>query len=502
MISSLNKKLEVIDLLIRKAQGNAAQKALRQIKRKEIKLEFLAAVAALAVRANLPKLALSLLRPIVAPSKKFIRPPTHQELAEYAMALARLGADSEARELLDKIDTTAVPIALSYKGILAMKRWDYAEAVPFLQEYLSREPDRYFQINAISNLIQCLSYLKRFTEIDPLLTELRTYAEQNRMFGLQANVHRYLGIAEFYSNRYPQAEAHFNRSLGLLSVTNSLEQFFTRKWLAITHAFLSKGSVAACQELAQVENEAITRRHWETVRDLEYHRAILFNDRKRALSLYFGTPHKSFRDRLLLSFPDLPVEVPFLWHLGPTAPGPRRLVELDHQRPTTKGDFLKVGQAMHRLYIALCSDFYKPFSVVTLFDKVFPGELYTGESCRYRIFQGVKRLRQWLLVNKIPLEIKSTNGEYTFSTRQPVSVAISPHSETSAGSSIQFRLMAIYKSLGKEFRIVDVVGLLKISRTSVTELIEEASKQGIVEHVGVGKLTRYRFASIIYKKTA
>lgn len=502
MSKALIKKIAEIDTLIRTAQWSLAREALSQIKSKDIPTNELVSVAGLATRANLPKLALNLLRPLVYPAKKFIRPANQSETAEYAIALVRLGADSEAAELLAKVSTTEVPRCNSYKAILLMKQWKYAEAVPLLTDYLSKERDGYFHTNGLSNLAQSLFFLKRFRELEPFLSELIKHSNEKGMLIHKANAIRYLGMIAFQEKSWKVALSHLEQATQILAQTDGLDSLFVRKWVALTKAFQSGGDSSSCKEVETVRNEAINRRHWETVRDIDYHKALLFNDEALGLKLYFGTPYASFRNRLVSNFPNLPLNKPFLWELGPAGKRPRKIIDFSAEVNPEGGESLKGGHALYRLSCILLSDFYRPFGVVSLFDKLFPGDHYNGERSRHRVFQVVNRLRTWFETNKMPLQLDSSEGEYLLTATVPLAMAIPQDNANSTVSLFQHRLNTVYEGLGEEFRTVEVIECLGISRTRATVFIERAIEMRVVEKVGASKDTKYRFVPKELKKAA
>lgn len=484
-----------IERLIRSAKAGEAQSRITAIKNKQIPAESRYTLANLATRAGMPKHALSLLRRIVHPPPKEMKRATTPELAEYAIALIRLGADSEAQTLLNKTSTSEYPKALSYKAILAMKQWKYTDAVPLLSEYLSKEPDEYFHANGMSNLIQSLIFLGRFQEAQPLMANLLQYAQSKSMRIHEANVLSYSGMIEFLEGKHSEAIKHFKQAAEVIGTTQSLDYFFIRKWIAITEAFKTKGNPSSLEKLVEMRNEAIERRHWETVRDIDYHQAVLFQDHELFTRLYFGTPYSGFRKRLVARFPNVAIEEPYTWNLGKKPKGLRQVLDLIGD----EDDALKAGQAMHRLYTVLLSDHYRPFGQATLFDKIFPGEFYNEAMARQRVFQVIKRLRQHFKKAKVPLLIEEVEGEYRLSSNKPVAVLIREQSRASRLSAKEHRLNSIREKVGEEFTVVSSMKILRLSRTAVTIMVEEALRTGIIEKIGEGRQTRYRFTNELYK---
>src|SRR5439155_21916825 len=104
---------------------------------------------------------------------------------------------------------------------------------------------------------------------------------------------------------------------------------------------------------------------------IDYHRAKARADRDLARLVYFGTPHKSFRRKLVADFPCLEHENEFVWTSGAT-PDARGISVRDGLSEPP----LRRGQLGHRLLLALSADFYRPSKVAELFGRLFPGEVF------------------------------------------------------------------------------------------------------------------------------
>ena len=165
--------LNPIHELIRRGHGAEARTALRQLISRKVPRPLLAQVAALLRRADLPWLALRLLNPIVRPTGKAAGFATEKEKAEYAAALAVIGASKEALELLRSIDAKEVPERLLYEAFALMAQWDYQATVPLLTRYVGVSSlTNYQRLVGKVNLAAALVHERQHLKADYLLKQL------------------------------------------------------------------------------------------------------------------------------------------------------------------------------------------------------------------------------------------------------------------------------------------------------------------------------------------
>lgn len=497
-MSKVREKLAKIEELIAQARGEAAQEALKGLRRNTIPQELIRDAAMLARRASLPQLALSFLRPVVRPTKKMLRPPTPEDAVEYAASLLRVGIIKEAQDLLRPVPAEVVPISLLYRAMLCFKEWNYAEAVPLLRSYLDLETNEYRRFNGKLNLAGALVFLEQYGEAETLLNEILAFSRERSLSLLEANCLQYLGALCFYRLQWDEALEWLEKSATLLKNMPGLDALFVKKWIALTRFYKSNATAVTLKEVHQVRKEAQAHGHWETVRDLDFHEAKLTQDTTLATYLYFGTPFQSLKDKIRKAFPHLDTNQAFALELGGVQKGPRLILNIDEENETSKGSYLKAGQSMHRLYRTLLSDFYRPFGIVALFEKIFPGEFYTGETSEHRVRQAIKKLRKWFEQNHVPLLIEPIEGEYKLSANKPCAIPI----HGAVLTQTEFRMDFLFSKLGQEFMIKDASYALGLSRRSALLVVQNGISEGKIEKISMGRTTRYRFTDQVLKKAS
>ena len=85
---------------------------------------------------------------------------------------------------------------------------------------------------------------------------------------------------------------------------------------------------------------------------------------------------------------------------------------------------LKVGQALHRLLQALCSDFYRPLRTSSLSSQVYPDDVYHPEHSLVKTKSLLYRLREWFRESQVPLTTLNDNGTYRLSASKRVNILI------------------------------------------------------------------------------
>ena len=95
--------LEKIEELTRLGKLHEARHCLLELKSKRMERALRQPLAALAMRLNLPAVALIILRPVVKPSERKMSDATGIEKLEYAVALSELGAVTEAHKFFNEV---------------------------------------------------------------------------------------------------------------------------------------------------------------------------------------------------------------------------------------------------------------------------------------------------------------------------------------------------------------------------------------------------------------
>ncbi|MBI4405145.1 MAG: hypothetical protein HY537_13365 [Deltaproteobacteria bacterium] len=418
MTQDLDAHLKELDNQIRAGKSEYVRNQLGTLKPHSVPREYAASLAKLARRANLPELALQILHPIVR-SKKILQPKASgKEIAEYAAALAFLGASYEAYGLAKKVNPSEVPETLLYQAFALFAQWSYKEAVDPLMTYIhSKNVAPYDRLVGKVNLAAALLSQRIHRDAEEVLNDVIRESKEQGYQLLLGNALQMLAENNIQLGNYHNAEKLLYEAQAAIHDSSSPYELFIRKWRAFL-SIKSKGvSEHTLSELHQVRYQAQDRRHWETIRDCDRFEALATGNKKIFLKVYFGTPFKRFRKYLLADFgqkthlPDF-----YFWGRLPEGEANEGVMELDLQSASISvrnasgvlsrlNNPLEVGGSLHLLLLALCSDFYCPLSLRVLYATLFPDEFYDPETSDIRIRSFVKELSQWLATANLPIEV-------------------------------------------------------------------------------------------------
>ena len=203
-----------------------------------------------------------------------------------------------------------------------------------------------------------------------------------------------------------------------------MDYLYVMQWKAILSILKNPADAEAVSRLRAVRAEALQKQYWESVRDCDRFEATSQGNESLMQQVYFGTPFPSFRRRLLEDFARstvLPSE--YMWRLKSEA-GTGPVFDFLVAEGDTPRQKLRAGLLMHRLLIVLSKDFYKPVRVAVLHHELHPEEFYNPVTSPPRVYEVVRRLREWFARRKLPLDIEQKSGFYALVATAPVSIRL------------------------------------------------------------------------------
>jgi hypothetical protein len=526
MKRSLLDRLSDWDASIRKGEGRRVRRELQALLRdaraegrQAFERRELARLAALCRRTGLPEAGVRLLAPVVRPKARAVVRATPLEISEYAASLLNLGADREARELLDALSGEELPQALFFGALARFARWDYEGAIPCLKRYLAQEAlgpyeRRIGEVNLVAAKVAVFelhhheprapSKADELSDhIDRLLTETRA-EEELLLHGNLLEVQAQLLIER---HEFRRARASLEQSARLLKEIGSTGLLYVRKWSAVLAALESPRSSSALDRLKHVRTEALASAQWETVRDCDFHLArALQLARSRSSSptlrrrldyLYFGTPHEPYRDRIARLFSYEPGPH-YDWRIeafqndrakykAKTEAVQTMIDPLHHSR-------LKPGQVMQRLLRVLASDFYRPHRLASLHAELFPDRHFSFETSPQVVHQAMKRLREWFAREDLALSIEESQGSYRLTGSATIRTSRGPTTHDRAETQLLSWLQALTPHFAKNptLSFQEIAAHSTHSSRTTHRLIAQAVASGNLLREGTGKRTLYR----------
>lgn len=495
MASDLKTQIAQCEQWIRDGRAELARAMLvTKVTRTRVPRPHAASVARVARRAGLPALGLRLLVRYVRPSSRSPSTASAEEKAEYAACLVRLGAPDEALELLATLDERALPGVLLYRSLALIAQWRYGETIAPLRKYIGAPGiGSYQRCVAKVNLAAALVFEREWTKALALTRELVHDTSLRKMPLLLANTLELSSEMFLVLRKWKEARDCLEKARALIGTSGTVHEFLVRK-LEIALGYM-RGKEPSLDELRRL---AHGRRHWETLRECDRFEVLKTKSAKLAQYLYFGTPYRSFRERLVAELPfelDLPAE--YAWQLGPGGRAGHVIQLLTGEARDPRGrqvGALRVGQLPHRLLITLASDFYRPFRTHTLHAQLHPGEYFNPFNSPGRIHQLVRMLRAWIEECKLPLEVHSLAGSYLLRATGPLTILMSQ--SESLGKWRGRELEELRKAWPEStFAVREVIETLGIARRTAQRLLQEAVDDGELERFGAKGYTRYRFVA-------
>lgn len=494
-----------LNLLIRQSQQGPARDELLKTNFKKVPREQVAAFADLARRLNMPKIMLSLLKPIVRKEIPSAPPPTPLESALYATALSRLGVFTEAQNILKKIDPVDTPEVLLFSAQNFMLQWDYLGAIPKLKKYVARaEITPYARLVGKVNLASSLIGEMLWNEAEVLLSELVCELDEAARFSteeadafslLQANALGLMTHAAFLREDIRTAEKCVAESARLLAGSKSRYELLAKKWQAILNLFARPDDADQLGEFRKLKAEAVSARDWETARDFEFFEALSLRDDELFLRLYHGTPYTSYRKRIKKIYQPkivIPKMVEWKWNGSNSVNenGPVRVFDLSKGCEVGGRANLTTQPMLYRLLQFLTKDFYRPVALGSVFSALYPKEKFNQETSPNRTYLVAKRLRKWFEVNDIPLDIEVENEWFRLRALRPYAIRISFQNFNISRNDAIFE--SVQKVFGvRKFAVEELATELDLTVSQSKKFLTWALKRRKIRRFRAGKTSLF-----------
>lgn len=491
-MSVTTEQANTISEWIKEGKIPAAQAALKALPLETVPRKMMQIVASLAKRALMPELGIKLLNPIVRPTRNAPATASDLEKVEYASCLTRIGAAEEALELLKRVASKDMPEALLCEAFARVNQWGYAEAIPlFTRCCRSSLFDEYQRMVAKVNLVSALIYERRHQEATPLIGELLEQTKEDQHMLLRINTLHFAAVNAIFQGNWKLARELLIQEEAVIAHPGSLEAFFLRKWNTILRLLEQGPSSSALKGLHFIREEAITRKHFETVRDCDRFQAFATQDDALVRHLYFGTPYEGFRRWLLQGYPKA-VELPGSYDWGLQGGSENVHLDLTSGACGSNGEPLLKGSLLHRMLLVLASDFYAPFRLAALFARLYSDEFYHPVASPQKIHRALSRLRKWIGSTRLPLVIHENEGLYQLAGTAPLTVRL-----PKPGMILERAIGALGEIIQRwpdsPFSAREASVYLNVSYRTVHRILDEARREGRVKTVGGGPRTKYLF---------
>ena len=171
------------------------------------------------------------------------------------------------------------------------------------------------------------------------------------------------------------------------------------------------------------------------------------------------------------------------------------------------GPSLDAGRKCHHLVEVLVRDFYQPLKLGELFAELFPAEHFDVYSSPNRVHQLLFRTRAWMKSEKIPVEIKASNGDYALICTGDFAFRVPAERRPVDGYHQYLEKLRQVFNVGEEFSQPLAREKLRMPRTTFFRFSKWAVEAGKLEKIVSLRSTSYRLkpadeSAVFFPKTA
>lgn len=466
---------------LRSGRISHAAAKLRTVRPEDIPREFRVTLANLCRRAQMDYQALKILAPVVRPSTMGVA-ATSEEQAEYAVGLLKIGAIPEAISILERVQH--IPEAKLFKAYCHFKLWEYKKSIPLLKEYIASAPSDYMKTVGQVNLAAAYSATLQLEPAREVLREIIEFTDKEGHRRLWANAFEILSQIHIHEGHYAQAREDLQKAATVLT-HETADGLLIERWNAILKTLETK-------DASHVENfrkKAIRAREWESLRDLDFFALQVNFNETTYRHLIVGTPFAEFRERIHHQLQKSPDGTSLL--LGSSS-APRFVVATGEVQGLQTS---APGNTVHQLIAVLLSDLYRPWSVGSIFNELFPQEHFDVNASPNRVHQLLWRLRRWFESNNIPVTINEFDGNYRLEIQGDFAFELPAHKIELDEQEIYMRKLNSLFGKQVTFSSRDVQAKLGISSSSFKRLASWAIENKRFERMGASRATVYRIVA-------
>ncbi len=477
--------------------------------------------AKLARRSELSELCLSVLKTyfIAENSKQLLVKPRPDEILQYGTALINLGAYAEGLKELDRIDPKELPQSIFFKAFAHMRRSEWLEVIPLIEEYCKApEITEEQQIWGLNYLAQAHT-IGRFDDAtaDKILASAQRRLKKGPQGMLLSNTILLRAQAAHIGKRYRDAKAFIDEIEANLPLTpGSYFHTTVLQWKVLIDSELarenlknSKPDLTVVARLREISEYFHKSGHFENSRTCQMYLAQYANDLDLFKHIYLGTPYTGYRKRIeiiagqKLEFPEeysvtLPTfsQNPLAYSLGDQTTSAKV-----YQLWGKKKSKWNPPVVPQKLFECLLTDFFKPQRTAEILSALFPSEQYLPLSTPNRIHQLLHRLKSSFKEAKIPITIEHRDGAFYLSTVQarplllnvPTDLLLNPSRATRPSEVISNPAANAFETFRRhlnatEFTLAQVQTQFDVSKRTAYRWVEQWIKSSWVQSSGAGYL--------------
>lgn len=487
---SWDKLYQKLQELIVTGQHQECRKELESLNPKKIPRPWAHSFGELAFRIHFHLFSLKIMHRFIHPDTPFADPATDKEKMIYASALYSLGSIKESLSLLETINPIIEPESLFYKALAGFYDWNYKEGIPFLKNFIASQTiTPYRRLLGKINLAAAYVSIHDWTSSDTLLEELKKDCEHTDAKSFLGYCYEIQAQSKFFREKYDEAIEDLLKSQSILQSQGGVYLLFVEKWILLARLMKNPGP-KEIQALRLFRHQALELGQWDTVRECDLFESIACRNESLFKKIIFGSPSESYRRRARQLYGENIKPIGrFTWELFSKEFSTKENIETFD--PYKEKLFKKA--ILLQVFQALTQDFYKPFTLGNLFQRVFPEEKFNPFSSPPRLLQLLKRLNSWFMETNLPLRVHFKKSEFQLISLSPIAIVIQRGKEFSSDEG-KFLELKTHFAL-KSFTASEVAKVLMVSKFTVQKLLNTALNNGRLERTGKGRNIRYRFSS-------
>ena len=464
------------DEWIKQGQAQKVRVLCRKLNHRKIPRLLLVDYAQIARRIGAAELILLWLSPIVRSEKILAKPATDSEKAIYGLALLRLGAFREARQVLAGIDPKKDPQVYFYRASLNINQWNYAKAIPDLKRYVQqKEVPLYSRLVGRLNLCASLVSNKNTAQAEKQIKILMQILEKNKIQLLMGNLLEIRSQLRYEQNDPTSALADLKQAAIILQKADERSRIYIEKWRLINEMKESSDPSKYVSSFAELKIKASLIKDWETCRDCDLQQARLLKNKELMLRVFWGSQFLGYKKRILTLFNDLDPGINYIWRNETVAAdAPFNLVA---DAPTA---------ILRKFFYILTREMYQPLRVTEIVDQLYPNEYYNPVSSPAKLHRLIARARTWLKEKKIPVGIESFGQSFKLNFLAPLNLLIVKDLPTARNIEYPQVTQQEY------FNVKDWAHELSISSRTARHQIQLLVEKDLVQSFIRGPKTKYR----------
>lgn len=475
--------LEKCEEIIRAGQIDKARGLLNAINVAQVKDLFRQPLALMCRRVGLYNLGIRILTPPLLDDRdKWIVQAPAAEVAEYAILLQRIGLVNQALGILNRVDSSLLPDTLLYRALCHFNRWEYDEAVPVLEKFVTTPLTDYRLCLGQVNLIAALIGAEQFDKAEPLVKEVLGFTASNGFGRLEANCHELASQIYIQRKEFSAAKNSLHSAEKILKSSDTLDALFIKKGFSIISA-LEKN---AKEPLLEFRAEALRQRDWESVRESDLYLLKIDFEQSRFDNLIFGSPLPAYRRRVYKTLGRQPVSEVYVF-------GDPSADQMDLMSGRIHGSrTLRAGSKTHQTIEILLRDLYKPLSLGGLFAELFPDEYFNAYSSPDRVHQILRRTRKWLKDNELPIQIYEDQQTYAIHMTGPFAFRCPLHRGIVNWHEVHLRRLEDSPNANRKLRTDQLKNVIGLKGSPFRRFADWAVNSGRLDRVGSGPATSYK----------